>query len=118
MALIPTLDEVARDPSRAAGLPVDALAGLTARCAAVQAALAAAQVAVFMDVKATLRRPNGEVPADDRMLLPAEAAALLRRKRRWIYRNADRLPFVRRISRKSLLCSENGIKRWLERQGK
>jgi len=47
------------------------------------------------------------------MLTPDEAATVLRRPRRWIYRNAKRLPFVRRISRKTLLCSELGIRRWL-----
>jgi hypothetical protein len=50
------------------------------------------------------------------MLLPNEAAAMLRRKVRWIYRGADTLPFVRRIGPRSLLCSEQGIKRWLERR--
>jgi hypothetical protein len=38
---------------------------------------------------------------------------MLRRSRQWIYRNQHRLPFVKRISRKSLLCSEAGLKQWL-----
>ena len=53
---------------------------------------------------------------DDQMLTVEEAAALLRRSRQWIYRNAAHLPFVKRISRKSLLCSKNGIAHWLERK--
>lgn len=50
---------------------------------------------------------------EDRMLTVDEAANMLRRGRQWIYRNAHTLPFVKRISRKSLLCSEAGLKRWL-----
>jgi hypothetical protein len=47
------------------------------------------------------------------MLTPAEAAEMLRRTPRWIYRNAKQLPFVKRISAKSMLCSEAGVRRWL-----
>jgi len=34
----------------------------------------------------------------------------------WIYRNAGRLPFVRKVPGRGLLCSEKGLRRWLERQ--
>ena len=54
--------------------------------------------------------------APETMLTVAEAAILLRRKPRWIYRNAKRLSFVRRLGPKSLLCSETGIRKWLEKQ--
>jgi hypothetical protein len=52
----------------------------------------------------------------DRWLRTREAAAMLRRTPSWIYRNADRLPFVKRLGPKSpLLCSEQGIQRYLHR---
>jgi hypothetical protein len=35
-----------------------------------------------------------------------EAAAKITRSERWFYRNAKRLPFVKRLSRKVLLVSE------------
>jgi hypothetical protein len=44
------------------------------------------------------------------MLLPLEAATLLRRNVRWIYRHAGDLPFVKCLWPRSLLCSEQGIK--------
>jgi hypothetical protein len=50
---------------------------------------------------------------NDRMLTPDEASVVLRRSRQWIYRHSKTLPFVKRISRKSLLCSQAGMKRWL-----
>lgn len=60
--------------------------------------------------------PQGEakrIATDDEMLKVEEAAALIRRTPRWIYRHADKLPFARRISRKALLCSRRGIMEWL-----
>jgi hypothetical protein len=61
-------------------------------------------------------QPTATHHDDDRMLDADEAAALLHKPRRWIFQHAKTLTFVRRVSRKSLLCSENGIRRWLERQ--
>jgi hypothetical protein len=37
----------------------------------------------------------------------------LDKSRRWVFRQASRLPFVRRISRKTLLASESGLNRWI-----
>jgi predicted DNA-binding transcriptional regulator AlpA len=49
----------------------------------------------------------------DLMLTTEEAAALLRRSPRWIYRNARKLPFVRRLSARSMVHSRKGIERYL-----
>lgn len=107
MITVPSLDEVAADPLRLAGLSADAIKTLLMRSAVAQSALAAALV--------TAPNPHTPQPVseEDRMLTPDEAAQMLRRSRLWIYRNADRLPFVKRMSRKSLLCSEVELKRWL-----
>jgi hypothetical protein len=53
------------------------------------------------------------IVADDEMLKVEEAAALIRRTPRWIYRHVHKLPFVVRISPKALLCSKRGIQTWL-----
>src|ERR1700730_10542173 len=114
--LVPSLDEIRRDPSRLTGLPADALAALAGACAAVQAALAAAQlVLITNDWMAARRGHNDESgqPRDDHMLTVYEAAERLRRKPQWLYRNANHLPFVRRISRKSLLVSEASLNAYL-----
>jgi hypothetical protein len=108
MIAVPTLDELARDPARAVGLPIEALAGLLAKHAAAGSALGAALLL------SNSRNPQIRTPdPDDEMLEPDEAATLLHRKPRWIYRNEHRLPFVRRISAKSVLCSKMGLLRWL-----
>ena len=47
------------------------------------------------------------------LLTVDEAAAVLRVTPRWLYRHAKKLPFVRKLSRKSLRFSRSGITRWL-----
>lgn len=102
---VPSLDEVAADPRRLAGLAPDTIKMLLMRSTVVQSALAAALL--------SSDRIPAQATEEDRMLTPDEAAQILRRSRLWIYRNSKRLPFVKRISRKSLLCSEAEVKRWL-----
>jgi hypothetical protein len=106
---VPTLDEVLRAPQRVTNLPAQVLLGLSAGAAAVQSTLASELLARG----ATQDQPQQEAAQDDRWLTPEEAAPILRKDRRWIYRNQRTLPFVRRISARSLLCSESGIHRWL-----
>jgi hypothetical protein len=111
---VPTLDELARDPLCAMGLPMPTLAALQAQIAAAQGALAAAMSSASS--QAVGLRAVETAAADgrpDRMLTIDEASARLRKGRQWLYRNAARLPFVRRISRKSLLCSEAGLNAYL-----
>jgi predicted DNA-binding transcriptional regulator AlpA len=111
LASVPSLDDIARDPGCAGGLPPRTLAALQSRAAVVQAALAAEALAAAIEPGAQPATAAQEESA--KMLTVDEAAAMLRRSRQWIYRQAPHLPFVKRISRKSLLCSEAGIKRWL-----
>jgi hypothetical protein len=103
---VPGLDDVARDSRCASGLPKAALLSLLLRTAAVQSCLTA-QLAAIGDL---------EQPAaakDDRMLDADEAAALLHKPRRWLFEHKRTLPFVTIVSRKALLCSEAGLKKWL-----
>ncbi|HKN13983.1 MAG TPA: helix-turn-helix domain-containing protein [Candidatus Binatus sp.] len=106
---IPTLDELAADPKRATGLPRAALSALLRRSAVAQSVLVA-------ELECAQDQPAAEPAKQDEWIKVDEAAAILRHGRQWIYRNAKHLPFVKRISRKSLLCSRNGILRWLERR--
>jgi hypothetical protein len=108
VVLVPSLDALVRDPSAAIGLPTATLGALQAQCAAAQGAIAAA----LLHSKPV---PQNIAEAADEMLTPDEAGVLLRKSRRWIYRHTS-LPFVKRISRKSLLCSRAGIERWLAMQ--
>ena len=113
LAAVPALDVIAAEPGCLDRLPYEALTKLRARCAATLATIESAQL---LAANGARRQKDNIGTETDRMLSPDEAAALLRRKRRWIYRNADRLPFVRRLSRKSLLCSEAGVHKWLAAQ--
>jgi hypothetical protein len=103
---VPTLDAIAADPYRAAGLPKATISALLLRAAIVQSALTAQLITKDVDAP-----PVGAT--EDEMLTPIEAAVILKQSRRWLTRNARRLPFVRRISERSFLCSKQGIAKWL-----
>ena len=53
---------------------------------------------------------------EDESLTIEEAAALLRRSTKWIYRHRERLPFIRKIGPRSYLCSKTALLRWRDRQ--
>lgn len=62
---------------------------------------------------------DGDRPSDRDELVDAQAAsALIGMSLDWIYRNAHRLPFARRVGGRSLRFSTLGIRRWLELEGR
>ena len=106
---IPTLDELARDPSRASDLAADALAALAAHCAAVQSVLAAAQLALIVNGGTTEVTP----PLDgDRLLGIKEAAAKLGVTRDYLYRRKD-LPFRVSVAPGQVRFSLKGIEKFI-----
>jgi hypothetical protein len=108
-AAIPSLDDLAGDPLRARGLPADALAALAARCAAVQSALASAQLALVLDSGTT----GAPAPNDgDRLLVVEEAAAKLRVTEDFLYRRKD-LPFRVSVAPGQVRFSLKGIERFI-----
>src|SRR5215472_3129209 len=50
----------------------------------------------------------------DRMLTAEEAAEMLSMSTDWLYRNARKLPFTRKLGHKMLRFSQQGIVKWLE----
>ena len=50
---------------------------------------------------------------DDRLLTADEAAQMLAVSPDWLYRNAKKLPFTRKLGPKMLRFSNQGIKKWL-----
>jgi hypothetical protein len=113
-----SLDQLNTDPSQASRLSLSVLSVLQAQCAAAQARYAATQsliaAAIFdKTYQATVEHPQ---QSRDRILDADQIAVALGRSRRWVFRNAKRLPFVRRISRKALTCSEAALLRWREAQ--
>ena len=59
---------------------------------------------------------NGNSTNPDRMLTVAAAAVRCGMSSRWIYKQADRLPFVTRFPTGALRCSEAKLVKWLERR--
>jgi hypothetical protein len=113
LAVVPALDDVASDPRVLVGLSKSAIASLLMRSAVVQSALTAALATEDAVVQPAATSP----PEKDHMLTATEAAAMLLRKPSWIYRHAD-LPFIveRTSPRSPILCSEQGIRRYLARR--
>jgi predicted DNA-binding transcriptional regulator AlpA len=50
----------------------------------------------------------------DRLLSAQEAATLMSMSEDWLYRNAKKLPFARKVGPKMLRFSHQGILKWLE----
>jgi predicted DNA-binding transcriptional regulator AlpA len=92
-----------------AAIPADQLLATLAQLAAWQSQLAA---------RLMTPAPAPEAVADgsDRLLTTVEAAAILRRSVKWIYRHQKTLPFARRLSARSWVFSERGLQKWLARQ--
>jgi len=53
---------------------------------------------------------------DDFTLSADDVATRLSKTRRWVFRHAKQLPFVRRISLKTMVASESGLNRWIAAQ--
>jgi len=104
---LPLLDAVLKDPASARGLEPEEIIALLSQNVAVQSALTVALLAKQQHQSAT---PEAD---DHEMLTVEQAAAIIHRSRTWIWRHARTLPWVIRISAKSLLCSKNGIEKWL-----
>jgi hypothetical protein len=106
------LDEVLRDPKRLTGLSQELLTEMLARCGAAQGVITAAIIrTAALSKKSGLERE--ELKPKTKMLNVEEAAEMLHVKRRWLFRNAGRYPFIHRLSQKKLLISEKGLREWL-----
>ena len=106
---IPGLDQIARDPRSATTIGRSALISLLLRNAVVQSVIVAQLSAIE-----SVDTPTPAIEyGDKKMLTPDEASILIHKPRRWIIDNRDRLPWVTRVSRKTFLCSESGIQKWL-----
>ena len=107
---VPTLDDLAREPAIARGLPRAALAALLAKTAAVQSALAAELAADAGDTSAVTNfSDNGNA---DRLLDAKRAAQLLGVSPSYLYRR-KKLPFVVRIEGGPVRFSAKGIERYI-----
>ncbi len=108
-----TLDELAASPERVRDLSSVEAADLLLRVVGLQTVLLARALA------GQTNGPAPDTPAEDRLLSPEEAARRLGVTLRWLYRHAKHLPFTRRLSRKALRFSAEGLEKYLrQRQGR
>jgi predicted DNA-binding transcriptional regulator AlpA len=112
LAPVPTLDDLAADPTRVAEIPPATAAALLGTLAGLQSVLLARALAPGGDGDR-----NG-APATDRLLTAEEAAMQLSHSVDWIYRHAEKLPFTVRTGR-DVRFSAAGLARWIRnRQGR
>jgi predicted DNA-binding transcriptional regulator AlpA len=81
-------------------------------------ALPAVLAAVAGRLATTAAPTTSPTPLDepDTMLSTDEAAALLHRSAKWLYRHRTALPFARKLGPRSYVWSKTGLLRWLARQ--
>jgi hypothetical protein len=91
---------------------VDPASILTTDIPAALAALAALQGALAARLLTT-PAPVPSTEDDDVMLTTPEAAKLLRRSPKWIYRHARHLGFVKRLGPRSMVHSKRGVEKYL-----
>jgi predicted DNA-binding transcriptional regulator AlpA len=65
-------------------------------------------------VREEIKAVNAGATKGDRLLDPAEAAEVLSVSEGWLYHQAKRLPFTRKLGPRLLRFSEQGILKWME----
>ena len=105
------LDEVAEAPAKAASLSLDAALTLLARGGAVCEVLRA-RVGALQASPAITAPANGA----EEWLTLEEAGRLIGRHPRWFTRRRGRLPFVKRLSGRTVVVSKSGLARWIAAQ--
>ncbi len=111
-----SLDALIQDGRAVADLPLDAIPGVLGSLRSIEVALLARQFGSASSPQAQSPLGNAGPSKDDRWLTPSEAAEILRRDKRWVYRQAHRWSFAKRPTRKTLLISERGLRNWMQRQ--
>jgi hypothetical protein len=86
------------------------LAALAQRLAALLASISIAQ---FQHASAQADAKDARDATPTRMIDADEAAAILKRPRRWLFTHSRRMPWIKRLSRKVILIDEAGMHRWI-----
>lgn len=110
---VPKLEELAADPKKAMVLDQQTTRVLTTIGITAVNALMLRQLDFAVEGGGV--GTQQEIAGDEqgRFLTVEEGAAILHRDPRWFYRHARRLPFIRRVSRKSMLIVESEFFRWI-----
>jgi len=106
------LRDLLEGPDRITSIPAQNIPGILGELEALRVRLLVRLIT--HSVAATLAvEPDEKSQPTDRLLKPAEAAALLKVTTRWLYRHHRSLPFTRKLSRRLLRFDEGGLRRWL-----
>jgi hypothetical protein len=100
----------------AQSLPVDAIPGALAQLAAAQTALAAKLIGTIIDAGGGNAGPNNRSAAAAEWSLSIDDMMRMTGKsRRWLF-NHRHLPFIRSVSRKTIVGDETLLRRWISQQ--
>lgn len=102
---LPTLDDLASDPSLAKALSSEEAVNMLTLLMAVQPILM---------VQAVSDKGRVEQGTMDRLLRAEEVAYLLGAEVDWVYRKAAELPFTRRLSPGQLRFSKKGLGKYIK----
>jgi helix-turn-helix protein len=118
--VVPKWEELAADSSKAWVLdPRTIRAHTDSALAALKTATAVldtlrnVQLELFPVPEHAANGRNHPADPEKQWMSVHEAAAILHRSPRWIYRNARRFPFVHRLTRKTVLISATELDDWL-----
>jgi predicted DNA-binding transcriptional regulator AlpA len=106
LTVVPTLDAIADDPGKAAEVPPATARALYLRAVIVLNAL----LPLVLAPNSVTAQPAP--PEPDRYLEANEVCAALGVTKAWLYRHASRLPFAKRLTRKTLRFSESGLRKY------
>ena len=110
MNSIPTLDEISREPERLQGLDSTTLFALALRANSV-----AGMIAAHLAIASNGHHHPAPAQAEEWVTVE-DAAELAHKSRRWFFRNSSRLPFIKRVSARSVVVSRQGLERWISRR--
>src|SRR5689334_16135878 len=106
VAPVTLVAELLRNPAQISSLRIDAIPDLIAELSRLQSLL------LLRITTGKNETPVASRVEKDLLLTAAEAAPLLGVSVRWLYRHWKNLPFSRRLSRKTLRFSEDGVRRY------
>jgi len=98
--ILPSLDDLVADPSRVEDLSGGECQNLLIKLTSIQPLLLGRMVS---------DNNNANIPPEDTLLKVEQAAKRLNCSKDWLYRNASKFPFTRRISPRQLRFSDKGI---------
>lgn len=107
LQIIPALDEIAGDPSRAESLSYQAVWDLMVKVNGLQSILLGRLACLS-------QTPSKESLQGDQLLDVNETAKKLSVSTDWLYRNSNNLPFTRRLGPRKLRFSDRGIEKYIK----